>query len=267
LEYLDESAFKRGMERNRGAIESRVNAALDQPETVNERAIGAALSANETKDIDPRLTTTPLSDEQAKIQVLAAVSEAVSKEKQRLIAERNRRAGDLMLSTVGSNVDINTALQQSLQQAGAQMGPQFARFYLGYGILNAAVLPLVKGWSWHEGVDTFMGWPGEVPPSLGLGAFLQGYWQDNPSDAISSALLASRTMCWVYHYPKKWETLKRLLEDVALHQSGTGKLQAQALKPQWRQFAQEISRHAELLSKREEHKDSAETVKKQCSSV
>jgi hypothetical protein len=270
LEFLDEAAFRRGMERNRTDIEISVNTALAQPKNFNERAIGDALSATEAKDVDlVGLFQMSSSDERAPIQVLASVSEAVAKERQRLIAERNRRAGDLMMSTVGSNVDINTALQHCLQQAGDQMSPQFGRFYLGYGILNAAVAPMVKNLSWHEAVDTMMGWPGETPQSLGLGAFLQGYWQDGPSDAISPTLLASRTMCWVYFNPKKWETLRRLLEDAALHESGTkgGKTHAKALQTQWRQFAQEISRHAELLSKREEHKAAADTVKKQCASV
>lgn len=269
LEFLDQQAFQKGMERRRGQIETRVNASLAQPKAIDEAIINEALAQREDKPLRKSLAPTEIVSDAARIQAVSAIAQAIAKERQQVIAERNRRTGDLLLNSVGTGVDINTSLQQALDQANQQMSGEFAKFYIVYGILSGILLPLLKGWRWHDAIDTIMGWPDNLHPSVGLAVFLQGYWQEPPDSAISPEVMASRTMCWIYVYPNRWETLDQLLEDAQFHRSALrdGKVKLKALKKQWRDFAVEIKRQTNPLLKREEHKEAASKAMKLCTKL
>ncbi len=269
LEFLDEQALKKGMEKRRAEIATLITTSLKQTQYVNKDAISKTISEGKETPLEHLITLSNLENETLRIQLVSAVGEAIATERQNLISERLRRASNIMLNNIGATNDVNVILQHSIALANTQMTAQFARFYLIYGLFSVALLPFLKGWRWQDAIDTIMGWSSELHPSIGLAVFLQGYWQDNPESEVTPEIMASRVMAWVYVDPKKWETIKHLFEDTTIHQLGMkdGKVDSKALKQPWRKFAAEVSRQATILLPREEHKNSAKTVKEYCLKV
>jgi len=267
-EFLDPEGFKRCMQRRLISIERLVTGVLENPSCVNEDAVRETVSNPTGKaDIaqlgrgDPRVL---------RIQATQVVCKVISEQLKSIISARMKRAGEIMIRYAGNQVDIGTLLEACIQQANSEMTSQWARFYAVYAVLGGALMKIVKSWEWEEAIDTLMGWPGELRPALGLAAFLQGYWADEQGqNGVSPKVLAGRVMCWVYCYPDRWETVKRTMEMAGVHEAALrqGKIALQALTQQWREFAAEIARHAELLKQREEHKGEAEATLKHCKKV
>ena len=74
-------------------------------------------------------------------------------------------------------------------------------------------------------------------------------------------------MCWVYHHPERWDTVKRAIETASSHEAALpdGKVTSDAPRQQWREFAREIMRHAYILKYRHEHRtEAAERALEHC---
>ena len=129
---------------------------------------------------------------------------------------------------------------------------------------------VLKGWEEDEAIDTLMAWPGELRPFLGLASYLQGFWgAQAENNKTPPRELGGRVMCWIYGYPDRWETVKRSVEMAAVHDAALreGKVTTHALRTEWREFAREVSRHADILKRREEHKQEAQATQALCKKV
>jgi len=266
-EFLDCPGFKQEMQERSDATQRRVQSALAKPLCIDESAV-----RNMVSHPKEQLVFGGASDdiETTRIQAVHAVCTVVGAEMNSIISARMKRAGDLMMrQPFGQSgaADVSTVLQAAVSQANAEMTQQWAEFYRLYAILGGSLMKILKEWQPDEAIDTLMGWPGDLHPFPAMSGFLQAFWETHKNGSgVPPRMLAGRTMCWIYCFPDRWETLKRTTEMATVHEAALreGKVVAHALKPQWREFGKEISRHATILAAREEHKSNAEATLENC---
>jgi hypothetical protein len=264
-EFLDATGFKQERQARLDGIQSHVKAVLAEPLSVAEAQVRKA-ALNPTGEVILAADTADKAHT-VRLHAIHVVGKVISDEMQRILSARAKRAGQIMLDSIGMHADVNTALQVALAQANAEMAQEWAKFYALYAILGGALMNVLRGWEEEEAIDTLMAWPGELRPFLGLASFLQGFWGARAEgDVPSPRVTAGRVMCWVYCYPDRWETLKRTMEMACVHEAALrqGKIATHALKAPWHQFAGEIARLATIVAEKKEHKEGAKATLEHC---
>jgi len=251
LKGLDEAGFMREMDERLHRTDEIVQWALSNPKCVNEVAVNEVLARHGEGGL-PQGILLGGNIVIARIQAIDLIGKVIAEQHKNIIDARLKRAGQYMMENIGAAQDPAALLKLGLAHADNDMSPQWARFYLLYGILGGGLLKALAGWPWEDAVDTIMGWPGELRPFLGLSAFLQGFFLGlNKNDRGLPRILAGRIMCWVYAFPDRAETLRHCLEMAAVHQGTVkdGQTDLQGLKGPWQSFAREIVRLSLPLKK------------------